>query len=367
MNKKANIFCRKYFRKKDSKRTNGGTRRAVTAGLAALFFFLTFQCGCGIFSGVVADDTETDEYTYTEENGRLVVVGFSQIGSESVWRTANTASVQRALTKENGYFLIYRNARQKQENQIKTLRSFISQRVDYIVFSPVTESGWDTVLEEAKAAGIPVILMDRKADVKDDSLYTAWVGTDTRAEGEKAARWLEQHLKEQERQYEDINIVVLEGTIGSSSQIGRSGGFESIAGRYGNWHILEKQSGDFTTAKGKEIMQDFLKRYPDIDVVVSQNDDMTFGALEAIEEAGRSAGTDGDIIVISFDAVRGALEMVADGRINVDIECNPEQGEYVERVIRLLEQGRQVEKSYVVEEQVFTRDNVSQYLDGRTY
>lgn len=337
------------------------------AVIIAALFCLAGLCGCGIFSDVVAEDGEADKYTYTEKDGKLVVVGFSQIGSESVWRTANTASVQRALTKENGYFLIYRNARQKQENQIKTLRSFISQRVDYIVFSPVTESGWDTVLEEARTAGIPVILMDRMVDVGDDSLYISWVGTDTGKEGEKAGKWLEQHLKEEGRQYEDINIVVLEGTLGSTSQIGRTRGFEMIASRYDNWHILEKESGDFTTAKGKEIMEQFLKRYPDIDVVVSQNDDMTFGALEAIEEAGRSAGAGGDITVISFDAVREALEMVEDGRINVDIECNPEQGKYVEEVIRRLENGEKVEKRYIVEERVFTQENVSDYMDDRTY
>lgn len=337
------------------------------AGILMLLLLAAFQCGCGIFSDMVADDAGADEDAYMESKGDLVVVGFSQIGSESVWRTANTASVQRALTKEKGYFLIYQNARQKQENQIKTLRSFISQRVDYIVFSPVTESGWDTVLGEAKAAGIPVILMDRMVDVKDNSLYTSWVGTDTKQEGEKAGKWLEEYLQDQDRQYDDINIAVLEGTAGSTAQIGRTQGFESIAERYDNWHILEKADGDFTTAKGKEIMEQFLKRYPDIDVVVSQNDDMTFGALEAIQEAGFTTGAGGDIAVISFDAVHDALIMVEEGRINVDIECNPEQGEYVETVIRLLEQGEKADKAYIVEEQVFTQDNVSDYIDNRTY
>lgn len=336
--------------------------------LLLCFLTLTFGlCGCGIYSNVVEEDSKADEYADAARNEELITVGFSQIGSESVWRTANTLSVQQALSSEKGYFLISHNARQKQENQIKALRSFISQRVDYIVFSPLTESGWDTVLEEAKAAGIPVIIMDRMVDINDDSLYTAWVGTDTTEEGKKAGRWLEEYLRQEKRQYEDINIVVLQGTLGSSSQIGRSTGFESIASKYGNWKILEERSGDFTTAKGKEVMNYFLNTYSDIDVVISQNDDMTFGAIEAIEEAGRSVGVDGDIVMISFDAVGDALAMVEQGKINVDIECNPEQGEYVSDIIRKLEKGETIEKRYVVEEQVFTRENVSQYLDSRTY
>ena len=191
-----------------------------------LVIMLAFTCGCGIFSNVSADETGEDT--------QLVVVGFSQIGSESVWRATHTLSVQTTLTKENGYFLIFNNARQKQENQIKALRSFISQRVDYIVFSPVTESGWDTVLEEAKEAGVPVILMDRMVDVEDDSLYTTWIGSDVAEEGRKAGRWLEEYLKSVGRETEDINIVVLQGTLGSSSPRGRSAGFSEIANKYVN-------------------------------------------------------------------------------------------------------------------------------------
>ena len=178
----------------------------------------------------------------------LIVVGVSQIGSESVWRTANTASIQRAFTKENGYFLIFKNARQKQENQIKALRSFISQRVDYIAFSPITERGWDTVLQEAKEAGIPVILIDRRVRVSDDSLYTAWVGPDFVNEGRMAGEALEDCLKRNRRQDESIHIVVLKGTEGASSTIGRTRGFSSVAENHKNWNILEQEDAEFTTA-----------------------------------------------------------------------------------------------------------------------
>lgn len=319
--------------------------------------------GCGSFQHV---ETQSVKETKEAEED-LIVVGFSQIGSESVWRTANSASIQRALSRENGFFLEFNNARQKQENQIKAIRGFISQRVDYIIFSPATEEGWETVLQEAKDAGIPVILVDRKISVSDDSLYTTWIGSDAKAEGEKAGIWLETYLGKNGRQEEDINIVVLQGTPGSSVQLGRTLGFDSIAKQHPNWHILEEKPADFTTAKGKEVMEQYIRRYQEIDVVVSQNDDMTFGAIQAMEEHGITTGVDGDVIVISFDAVREALEMVAEGTINVDVECNPEQGEYVAEIIRKLENKEPVDKENVVEEKVFTPENVAEYIDMRTY
>ena len=331
------------------------------AGMMGLVCLSVCMAGCG-----KTEESPMEETAVTADDS-LIVVGVSQLGSESVWRTANTASIQKVFTKENGYFLNFENARQKQENQIKAIRSFISQQVDYIIFSPVTEEGWDTVLQEAKEAEIPVILMDRTVKVEDDSLYTAWVGSDFFKEGENAGRWLVSHLEEEGRQEEEINIVVLKGTEGGSSTIGRTDGFASIAADQENWNILEQADGEFTTAKGKEVMENMLGKYPDIDVVVSQNDDMTFGALEAIEEAGKTTGVNGEIIMISFDAVKAALEMVEEGTINVDIECNPEQGEYIEEVIQTIEKGEEIEKCYYVSENVFTQENVSEFIDDRVY
>lgn len=308
---------------------------------------------------------ENKEDTLTPVDEGLIIVGVSQIGSESVWRTANTASIQSQFTKENGYFLIFSNARQKQENQIKAIRSFISQQVDYIVFSPIMETGWDTVLQEARDAGIPVILMDRQVDVKDLCLYTSWIGSDFCKEGQNAGEWLERYLIEKNKEQDEIHIVVLQGTAGASSVIGRTKGFHSISNKHNNWKILEEVDAEYTTAKGYEVMQHFLQKYKKIDVVVSQNDDMTFGAIEAIEEAGLTTGKDGDIAIISFDAVRTALELVEAGTINVDIECNPEQGESIKNVIQLLESGQQVEKAYYISEHIFTQENVSEYLKER--
>jgi len=334
---------------------------AVVAVLLVVFCYFSAQ-----LLWIVSPKTNPEEVNTTEDED-LIVVGFSQIGSESMWRTANTASIQAALTKENGFFLNFNNARQKQENQIKAIRGFISQRVDYIIFSPVTEYGWETVLEEAKAAGIPVILVDREIDESYSELYTTCIGTDKYEEGKNAGLWLEGYLKKLEKAEEDVNIVVLQGTPGSSAELGRTKGFWDVAEQHENWHILEQINAEFTTAKGEEVMSQLLEKYADIDVVVSQNDDMTFGAIEAINKAGMTTGVDGDIIMISFDAVRAALELVQQGVINVDIECNPEQGEAIVEVLRKLENGEEIEKEYMVEERVFTPENVGLHLDSRTY
>ncbi len=324
---------------------------------------------------------QSNEAEYTEDiDSDLIIVGFSQLGSESDWRTANTKSIQNALTKENGFSLIFSNGRQSQENQIKDVRSFIFQEVDYIVIAPVMETGWDTVLTEAREAGIPVIIVDRMIDTEDENLYTACVGTDKYAEGMKAGQWLEKYLNEQKNkdntlkekkslseETEPINIVVLEGTLNSTAQIGRSKGFEDIAGRHENWNILAHKSGDFTKAKGKEVMEKYLQEFDDIDILVSQNDDMTFGAIEAIQEAGLTCGVNGKITVISFDAVSEAFDRMEDGLINADIECNPLQGRLIADIIERIEKGEEAPKVSYVEGKVFEAKNAAIERIGRSY
>ncbi len=317
----------------------------------------------------------------------LTIVGFSQLGSESDWRTANTKSIQNALTKKNGFSLIFSNGRQSQENQIKDVRSFIFQEVNYIVIAPVTETGWDTVLTEARQAGIPVIIVDRMIDTEDEGLFVACVGTDKYAEGKKAGQWLEKYLVKQkntqgakksaltketavkgtDKGNENVNIVVLEGTLNSTAQIGRSKGFEEVARQHGNWNILARENGDFTKAKGKEVMQKLLRKHEDIDVLVSQNDDMTFGAIEAIHEAGLTCGVNGDITIISFDAVSEAFDKMEEGLINADIECNPLQGPMIADIIGRLEKGERVDKISYVDGKVFEAETAKEERKGRSY
>ena len=281
-----------------------------------------------------------------------VVVGFSQIGSESDWRIANTQSVKDTLSGD-GFYLLFEDAQQKQEKQVKAIRNFILQDVDYIVLNPIVETGWDLVLQEVKDAHIPVIVVDRQVKVEEDDLYTCWIGSDFEKEGRDAGEWLASYLEEAGRDQEKINIVILEGTTDSSAQIGRTKGFESVLAEHDNWNLLDKQDGDFTQAKGKEVMKEMLSRYEDIDVLISENDNMTFGAIEAIKESGRTCGLEGDMIVISFDAVKAAFDAMIEGNINAEFECNPINGPRIKEVIQKLENGEEVDKIQYLEETYF--------------
>ena len=312
--------------------------------------------------------TSASSQTETEIDENLIVVGVSQLGAESDWRIAQTNSIKESLTAENGFYMIFDNAQQKQENQIKAVRNFILQEVDYIVLDPIVVSGWETVLQDAKDANIPVILVDRDVEVEDDSLYVTSVVTDMVAEGRNAGYWLEDYLEKQGREDEDIQIVMLLGTEGASAQIGRTEGFTEVAGQHENWKILEQIDGDFTQAKGRESMETLLKKYDDIDVVISENDNMTFGAIDAIQDAGRSCGPGGDMIMISFDAVRAALEAMQAGEINADFECNPLQGPKLAETIKRLENGEEVEKVQYIEETYFdTTMDLETLIRGRAY
>ncbi|MDO5344382.1 MAG: ABC transporter substrate-binding protein [Lachnospiraceae bacterium] len=298
----------------------------------------------------------------------LIVVGLSQLGSESDWRIANTESYRSTLTAENGYYLLFENGQQKQENQIKALRNFILQGVDYIVVAPIVETGWDSVLQDARDAGIPVILADRMVSVEDDDLYTCYVGGNFVKESEDAGRWLADYLRQQGREEEEINIVTLQGTLGASAELGRTEGFGNVLKEHPNWHMLEIKSGDFTQAKGQEVMEYFLETYEDIDVVISQNDNMAFGAIDAIRAAGKTCGPDGEIIIISFDAVSAAFDCMLQGTINADFECNPLHGPLVDQIIKDLEAGKSVDKIQYVEETYFdTAMDLEKIKEGRMY
>lgn len=307
---------------------------------------------------------ETEGAAADASDGALVTVGFSQVGAESDWRTANTESMKSTFTEENGYTLIFDDAQQKQDNQITAIRNFIQQEVDYIVLAPIAETGWDTVLQEAKDAGIPVIIVDRMIDVSDDSLFTSWVGSDFRAEGDKAVAWLEEEYADAE----SLNIVHLQGTIGSSAQIGRTEALDAGVAANDTWNMVAQQTGEFTQAKGQEVMESILKQNSEIDVVYAENDNMAFGAIDAIEAAGKTVGVDGDITVISFDATNAGLQMVLDGKINYNVECNPLHGPRVAELIEMLENGETPEKLNYVEEEAFdARTFTQEDLDARAY
>ena len=291
-----------------------------------------------------------------------ITVGFSQVGAESEWRTANTRSVREALAPPD-FDLRFSDAQQKQENQIKALRSFIAQGVDVIAFSPVVETGWDNVLREAKAAGIPVVLTDRAVSVADDSLYATLIGSDFVEEGRRAARWV---IEDSEGKQGPIRIVELQGTVGSAPANDRMRGFKEVIDGDSRFQIVRSQSGDFTRARGKEVMEAFLKAEGDgIDVLFAHNDDMAIGAIQAIEEAGRKPGT--DIRIVSIDGVRGAFEAMKAGKLNATVECNPLLGPQLADLIREVHAGREVPKRVMVEEGVFTQDQAEAELPNRKY
>ena len=325
-------------------------KKIVSALLTA-----TMVCGMSVVPAVgvaAADDT--------------ITVGFSQVGAESDWRTANTESMKSTFSEENGYELIFDDAQQKQENQLTAIRNFIQQEVDYILLAPVTETGWDTVLQEAKDADIPVIIVDRMVDVSDDSLYTTWIGTDSLLEGRKAAEWLNAYTTAKGIDAKDVNIVDIQGTIGSTAQIGRSKGLEEGVDNYG-WNLLAQQSGEFTQAKGQEVMESMLKQYDNINVVYCENDNEAFGAIDAIEAAGKTVGSDianGEIMVMSFDTTNAGLTDTLAGKIACDVECNPLHGPRAEELIKALEAGEEVEKlNYVYDVTPITQE----IIDGRAY
>jgi simple sugar transport system substrate-binding protein len=295
------------------------------------------------------------------------VLGFSQIGAESEWRTANTRSIQEAA-KEAGITLRFSDAQQKQENQIKALRSFIAQRVDVIAFSPVVETGWETVLREAKAAQIPVILTDRAVEVSDDSLYVSLIGSDFVEDGRKAGRWLVDYYTNGPGKdlKGDVNIVELQGTVGSAPANDRKKGFTEVISADPRYKIIRSQTGDFTRAKGKEVMEAFLKAEgKKINVLFAHNDDMAIGAIQAIEEAGLKPGS--DIIIVSIDGVKGAFEAMIAGKLNVTVECSPLLGPQLMAAVKDVVAGKPIPKRIVTEESVFPREIAAQELPQRKY
>ena len=330
-------------------------KRKLLGLILSVVMVVTMLGGCG---GASNNKTSSGDGGSGDGND-LITVGFSQVGAESDWRTANTESMKSTFTEANGYRLIFDDAQQKQENQLKAIRNFIQQEVDYIVLAPVTESGWDTVLQEAKDADIPVIIVDRMVDVSDDSLYTTWIGTDALCEGRKAAEWLNGFAEAKGIAASDIHIADIQGTIGSTAQIGRTKGLEEGVDKYG-WDLVAQQTGEFTQAKGQEVMESMLKQYDNINVVYCENDNEAFGAIDAIEAAGKTVGSDianGEIMVISFDTTHAGLQDVLDGKIECDVECNPLHGPRAEELIKKLEAGEDVDKQNYVDEEIFAHDD----------
>jgi ABC-type sugar transport system substrate-binding protein len=320
--------------------------KKLIGGIAAAAALALTMTGCAGGGGGGNDD-------------ELITVGFAQTGSESGWRSANTESMKTAFSEENGFELVFNAADNKIEAQIAAVRSFINQGVDAIVIAPIVEDGWDDVLNEAKEAGIPVILEDRTVTASDD-LYAAWVGLDFRNEGVMAGQWAAETFGDT-----PTNLVVLEGTTGSAPANDRAEGFaEAIEGT--GITTLDSQTGNFTRADGKTVMEGFLQKYGDtIDLVYAHNDDMALGAIDAIEAAGLVPGT--DIQIVSIDAVKDGMLALIDGKINFIVECNPLLGDLAAGLVKDVLAGEDVEKEIYVEDQSFTPEQAAEVIDSRLY
>lgn len=288
-----------------------------------------------------------------------ITVGFSQVGAESAWRTAETQSI-RSEAEKRGVDLKFADAQQKQANQLRAVRSFIAQRVDAIVLAPIVETGWEAVLREAKRARIPVILVDRGIDVEDPSLYTTLIASDFVEEGRMAAEWLAEKTGGKAR------IVELQGTTGAAPAIDRQKGFAEVIAGHPGMTIVKSQSADFERAKGKAVMQAFIKALPGgIDAVYAHNDDMALGAIQAIEEAGLKPGR--DVIVVSIDGVKDAFQAMVDGKLNATVECNPLLGPAVFDAVEKALAGEELPKFIKQHDRLFDQSTAAEVIGSREY
>ena len=284
-------------------------------------------------------------FTVTAASAKDVVVAFSQIGQESDWRTANTDDLKSAIENHPGWKLVYDDAQQKQENQIKALRNFITQGVDYILFTGVVTTGWDEVLKEVNEAEIPLLLIDRMPDCKDKIEYVAAFGGDFVEEGRRQVAWAGEYLKSIGRGEEEVNVAIMEGTTGAGAQVDRTKGNLEALKNYPHLKLVGQQSGNFTRAEGQAVMESWLKSLDKIDVLIAQNDDMALGAIDAIKAAGKVPGK--DIIIVGCDSVKAAFDAIVAGEMNCTVECTPLYARFVVPTIEALEQGKKFSKEIV--------------------
>lgn len=291
-----------------------------------------------------------------------LIVGFSQIGTESSWRIRNTESIFEAASEKN-IKILFDDAKQKQSNQLKAIRSFIVYQVDVIVFVPIVSDGWDNVLQEAKEAGIPVIVIDRQIDV-DSSLYAGFLGENGYEEGKTAGKFLLQKTENMKKQ--KINILELSGTENSSIAIERAGGFREMIQKDSRLNIIHSEDGDFLRSRGKEIMDRilgmnnglFLDGEP-IDVIFSHNDPMTLGLLESFEKNNISDYP----IIISIDAEQECIDALVNGKIDCVVECNPNLGPVLMELVEAVAAKKEIPRVTYMEEKVFTEnDDFSSYI-----
>jgi len=326
--------------------------------LLILILIVNILLACG-GDGKAISDSEA-------KKSDVLVIGFVQVGAESAWRMANTESFKEAFDFKQRYDFRFFDSQNNPTLQQTAVYDFIAQEVDYIILAPIEEYGWDEILAEARDAGIPVILTDRMIETDDDSLFVTWVGGDFLKEGLDAIKWLENYLISIGRDNKPLNVFHMQGTIGSSPQLGRTEGISTGIANNENLILKAQETGDFTIAKGQEVMEQWLRNYPlsKIDILIAENDDMAFGAIRAMQAFGIKPGE--DIIIISFDAGKEAVQAVADGLINCTIESNPIHGRRVRQIVEFLDAGAILGKrSYVNNGMFFDINNAADEVINR--
>lgn len=336
--------------------------KAIT--LAVTASMMLSLAGCGSSNSTGTNSTGTN----SGSKDKKIVLGFAQVGAESGWRTANTKSIQDEAKKQ-GIELKFSDAQQKQENQIKAIRSFIAQKVDVIAFSPVVETGWDAVLKEAKDAGIPVVLTDRAVKLQSgnpEDYYVTFLGSDFKVEGQNIAKWLMDNAKKLGLP-DEVNIYEMEGTVGSAPAVDRKAGFDATIQSNPKFKVAKSQTGNFTRAEGKQVMESWLKSDKDkINVVFAHNDDMAIGAIQAIEEAGLKPGK--DIILISIDGVKDAFTAMSEGKLAASQECNPLLGPQLMNIVKQVMDGKKdIPKRILSDEKLYPADQAKDALPSRQY
>lgn len=325
---------------------------------------LFFACAITIAAcGKEKSEQKKEETKAPEETG-LITVGYVNSGMGAAWSHANVESIQQNCTEENGIKLLYVNADESFENQLSIVRSFIEQKVDLISFTPIVSEGWDEVLQEAKDAGIPVIVMDRMVDA-DDTLYNCWIGSNFLLEGYKAADWLIDYMDSLKTKKNTYKVALFQGTIGASAESGRTQGVEEMLGAEGNYKFVYKDTGEFSYDGGVQNMEKVLEQNLDIDILISENDDMALGAIEVMEKNGIKPGK--DIVIVSFDGIHDAFQAMIDGKINCDMECNPLTGKLMADAIKTVINGDPISKKNYIQEEIFPADTAADYIDNRKY
>lgn len=325
-----------------------------------LFACMAFCMSCG-----KKDISEAQQDTEIPQETDLITVGYVQSGTGAAWSLANEESIKQGCSEENGIEFIYKNADGDFDTQVEMVRSYIEEGVDVISFTPILSEGWDEVLKEAKDAGIPVIIMDRMVDTEDETLYNCWIGSNFLLEGYKAADWLIEYMETRDYVRKNYKVALFQGTIGASAETGRTQGVEEMLDAEGNYRIIYKDTGDFSYDGGVENMEKVLARHLDIDILISENDDMALGAIEVMEKNGIKPGE--DIVIVSFDGIHAAFEAMVEGKINCVMECNPLTGKLMAEAVHAVINKDPIAKKNYIQEEIFPADTAADYIDNRKY